>query len=155
DHAVSFKEPLEHLQFDVVCLTSKQIAPPETGCFITGLSLCSAAWDVNRNHLKEPRSSESYGNIPLMWFQPTHGDTTSDSVTNNGSSSTAVAAKKNYQRYRCPLFVYRPDLAAPKDVIVHQYDGESGLFITNVDLSTDTPGKHWLKRGVTLVCQRD
>ena len=73
---------------------------PENGCYIWGLFLEGARWDVEMFELSESKPKELYTDMPVMWLIPT---------ANRKQPETGM--------YLCP--VYKTLTRAGKDYVVY------------------------------------
>ena len=52
---------------------SELVLRPENGCYIRGLFLEGARWDMDSFELAESRPKELYTDMPIMWLVPVAG----------------------------------------------------------------------------------
>jgi len=118
-------------EFRVIERTEDEIYErAEDGCYIRGLFLEGARWDHDSHFLVDPRSKELYSEMPIIWLLP---------VANREKPSSGI--------YGCPCYkilTRRGTLSTT---------GHSTNFIMTVELPSDKPQSHWIKRGVALVTQ--
>ncbi|XP_036594745.1 dynein heavy chain 1, axonemal [Trichosurus vulpecula] len=111
---------------------SELITRPEVGCFIHGLFLEGARWDPNRFFLAESRPKELYTEMAVIWLVP-------------------VANRKPPIRgfYVCPIYKTLTRAGTLSTT------GHSTNYVIAVEIPTDKNQRHWIKRGVALICALD
>lgn len=102
---------------------------PVDGGYIYGLFLEGARW--NGTTLTESRPNELHTEMPVIWLCP---KASHFSITN---------------KYLCPVF------KTLKRVGTFLSNNHSRNFILNIEIPTDLPKSHWIKRGVALICSLD
>eukprot|EP00002_Diphylleia_rotans_P012132 TRINITY_DN2375_c0_g1_i1.p1 TRINITY_DN2375_c0_g1~~TRINITY_DN2375_c0_g1_i1.p1 ORF type:complete len:4335 (+),score=913.34 TRINITY_DN2375_c0_g1_i1:198-13202(+) len=102
---------------------------PESGCYVSGLYLEGATWNVFDCILDEAIPKELHFEMPTIWLKP-----------------TSVDLLQTDGFYSCP--VYRTLFRAG----VLSTTGQSSNHIFNIELPSKQPDKHWVKRGVALFC---
>jgi hypothetical protein len=64
DASVSSNEPVENFDIETIPVSERQKAPPEKGCYITGLHLYGAGFDNHKNCLKPAKCSDEFKTLP-------------------------------------------------------------------------------------------
>ncbi|KAF5403840.1 Dynein heavy chain axonemal [Paragonimus heterotremus] len=102
---------------------------PADGSYIRGLFLEGARWDFQRHLLGESRPKELYVNMPVIWLIP-------------------VAHRKPPTKgsYECPVYKTLTRAGTLSTT------GHSTNFVFAIDIPTDKEEKHWIQRGVALLC---
>ncbi|KAM4654602.1 LOW QUALITY PROTEIN: dynein axonemal heavy chain 1 [Amazona ochrocephala] len=107
-------------------------SPPSEGCYIHGLSLEGARWDPVAFQLAEWHPKELYLEMAVICLLP---------VPHRMSPATGS--------YLCPIYktlTHAGTLSAT---------GHSTNYVIAVEIPTDRPQKHWIKRGTALICGLD
>lgn len=108
---------------------------PEEGVYVRGLFLVGARWDGDQESLAEQRPKILWEEMPVLWLNP------SVIQTNKPVETKAT--------YKCPLY------RTSERHGVLSTTGHSTNFIMPLELPTDFPPSHWVKRGVALISQSD
>ena len=103
---------------------------PEEGAYIYGLYLEGARWDYDRNRLDESHLKVLYSLAPIIWLKPIE-----------------ASEMRDYPHYKCPVY----KTTERKGVL--STTGHSTNFIMIVNMNSDKPESHWVKRGVAMICQ--
>jgi len=104
-------------------------SPPESGCYIYGLFLEGARWDEEAMLLVESAPKELFVTFPLIWFVP------------------AVLREKPADGiYDCPVYKTLTRAGTLSTT------GHSTNFVLWLEIPSDQPQKHWIKRSVALFC---
>ncbi|CBY32415.1 unnamed protein product [Oikopleura dioica] len=105
---------------------------PEDGCYIRGLFLEAAIWDVDKQQLAESRPKELYTDMAAMHLIP---------VPNRVPKTTGI--------YTCPIYktITRAGTLSTT--------GHSTNFVMPVELPTDLNENHWIRRATALMCSLD
>lgn len=122
-----------NFHFDVMSTipTDGSSMPPEEGCYIHGLYLDGCRWDATHEVLGESEPKVLYSEVPVIWLKPTTNPIPTERV------------------YESP--VYRT--SARKGTL--STTGHSTNFVLFILLPSDKPQKHWVKRGVAMLCALD
>ncbi|CAH8652543.1 unnamed protein product [Schistosoma rodhaini] len=102
---------------------------PNDGSYIRGLYLEGAGWDSTLNLLCESRPKELFVNMPVIWLIPTE---------NRKSPSQGI--------YECPVYKTLTRAGTLSTT------GHSTNFVFSIEIPTDQQQKHWVQRGVALLC---
>ncbi|KAK7201712.1 dynein heavy chain [Novymonas esmeraldas] len=106
-------------------------APPEVGCFIHGMFIEGARFDPATLTLTESMPKVLYEQAPMLWLKP---------VIDRVPPSSGI--------YECPLYktVRRAGTLSTT--------GHSTNYVLTAELRTppEADAKHWIRRGVALVC---
>ncbi|XP_038950112.1 dynein axonemal heavy chain 1 isoform X1 [Rattus norvegicus] len=119
--------------FKVLSYASSEIAErPSTGCYIYGLFLEGARWDPFDFQLAESRPKELYTEMAVIWLLP-------------------VANRKvqNQDFYLCPIYKTLTRAGTLSTT------GHSTNYVIAVEIPSNQPQRHWIKRGVALICALD
>ncbi|KAK3252700.1 hypothetical protein CYMTET_38016 [Cymbomonas tetramitiformis] len=129
--ARKYKHPIDTISFSfkVVEIFNEQDIPyvPTDGCYIRGLFLEGARWDLLGGCLTESRNKELYTKMPIIWLRPEH---------NRVPPTSGI--------YFCPVY---------KTLTRHgtlSTTGHSTNFILYMEVSTKEKASHWINRGVAL-----
>lgn len=125
------KTPVDTVNFayEVIATKLEDIKEgPEDGCYIRGLYLEGARWDYEKSQLGECKPKELYSEMPIIWLKP---------VTNK---------QKPQGIYECPVYKTLNRAGTLSTT------GHSTNYIHSIELPTDLPQTHWIKRGVALIC---
>ncbi|ESO89348.1 hypothetical protein LOTGIDRAFT_210379 [Lottia gigantea] len=102
---------------------------PELGCYINGLFVEGARWDHDAGLLAESRPKELYTDMPALWLIPT---------ANRKPPTSGF--------YECPVYKTLTRAGTLSTT------GHSTNFVFAVEVPTDLEQKHWIKRGVAMLC---
>eukprot|EP00112_Aurelia_sp_Birch-Aquarium-sp1_P020988 Seg5537.1 transcript_id=Seg5537.1/GoldUCD/mRNA.D3Y31 product="Dynein heavy chain 3 axonemal" protein_id=Seg5537.1/GoldUCD/D3Y31 len=132
--ARKFKIPIDHVgfQFDVTFSHGEMDTKPENGAYIRGLFMEGARWDSTAEAIGESHPKILYDEIPNIWIIP--------------------GEKKKFkpkQSYTCPVY----KTTARRGTL--STTGHSTNFVMYLALPSDKPERHWVNRGVALLCQLD
>lgn len=122
-----------NFHFDVMSdIPTDGSAPqPADGCYIHGLYLDGCRWDPSTQALGESEANVLYSEVPVIWLKPTTLPVPDSGV------------------YESP--VYRT--SARKGTL--STTGHSTNFVLFILLPSLSPPKHWVKRGVAMLCALD
>ena len=98
--------------------------PPSDGAFIWGLFLEGARWDMKEHKLAESRPKELFTELPIIHLLP-----------------IANRAKREDGFYLAPVYKTMSRFG------VLSTTGHSTNFIMAIEIPTDKPQDHWIKRG--------
>ncbi|KAL0221591.1 hypothetical protein RCL1_001445 [Eukaryota sp. TZLM3-RCL] len=121
-------------EFHVVQTPKEQITqPPEEGCYIHGLFLDGARWDMGKQIVADSLPKQLYCELPVIWLKP------------------VVADQKKVSKlsYPCPTYKTSERRGTLSTT------GHSTNFILNIDLPSDRDKEFWYLRGVAAICQLD
>lgn len=102
---------------------------PEDGCYIRGLFIEGARWDMDAFELAESRPKELYTDMPVMWLVP-----------------TADRKQPESGIYMCPVYKTLTRAGTLSTT------GHSTNYVIAVEVPSSKPQFHWIKRGVALLC---
>uniref|UniRef100_A0A8B9CDG4 Dynein axonemal heavy chain 1 n=1 Tax=Anser brachyrhynchus TaxID=132585 RepID=A0A8B9CDG4_9AVES len=106
--------------------------PPAEGCYIHGLFLEGARWDPSAFQLVESRPKELYTEMAVIWLLP---------VPSRKPPANGI--------YLCPIYKTLTRAGTLSTT------GHSTNYVITVELPTDKPQQHWIKRGTALICSLD
>ncbi|KAJ3087451.1 Dynein heavy chain 1, axonemal [Quaeritorhiza haematococci] len=131
NYARKYVVSIDLLGFDfrVVDLRWEEIAVrPSDGCYIRGLFLEGARWDSVRRVLGESRAKELYTEMSVIWLLP---------KPNRKKPETGI--------YDCPVYKTLTRAGTLSTT------GHSTNYVLTIELPSDQPQSHWIKRGVALI----
>uniref|UniRef100_A0A8D2LID0 Dynein axonemal heavy chain 1 n=1 Tax=Varanus komodoensis TaxID=61221 RepID=A0A8D2LID0_VARKO len=105
---------------------------PAQGCYIHGLFLEGARWDPMFLQLTESRPKELYTEMAVLWLVP---------VPNRKPPTTGI--------YLCPIYKTLTRAGTLSTT------GHSTNYVIAVEIPTNKSQRHWIKRGVALICALD
>ncbi|XP_029448950.1 dynein heavy chain 14, axonemal isoform X2 [Rhinatrema bivittatum] len=118
----------------------KDDSPPAEGILIFGLYLDGARWNPETQALEDSQLHNRFYSFPEIQFVPKQisaGEICSDE-------------KKNKQlSYECPLY------RTPQRAGILSSTGVSTNYVTTIRLPSLSISRHWITRGVALLCQLD
>ncbi|KAJ3125137.1 Dynein heavy chain 1, axonemal [Nowakowskiella sp. JEL0407] len=103
-------------------------AKPSDGCYIRGLYLEGARWDVGKKSLAESRPKELYTEMSVLWLVP-----------------KANRKKPDVGIYDCPVYKTLTRAGTLSTT------GHSTNYVLTIELPSELPQSHWIKRGVALI----
>ncbi|KAJ1570091.1 Dynein heavy chain 1, axonemal [Nowakowskiella sp. JEL0078] len=101
---------------------------PSDGCYIRGLYLEGSRWDAGRKVLAESRAKELYTEMEVLWLVP---------KANRKKPETGI--------YDCPVYKTLTRAGTLSTT------GHSTNYVLTIELPSDLPQSHWIKRGVALI----
>ncbi|KEG11834.1 dynein heavy chain [Trypanosoma grayi] len=104
-------------------------APPETGCYVHGIFIEGARIDRHTMQLAESMPNVLFERVPMLWLNP---------VINREKPKDDV--------YVCPLY------KTLRRAGTLSTTGHSTNYVLTMEIPTAVDPKHWIKRGVALVC---
>uniref|UniRef100_A0A8C3K7K0 Dynein axonemal heavy chain 1 n=1 Tax=Calidris pygmaea TaxID=425635 RepID=A0A8C3K7K0_9CHAR len=123
---------IDTISFSFQEAVSDLTRPPDQGCYIHGLFLEGARWDPAAFQLAESRPKELYTEMAVIWLLP---------VPNRKPPATGT--------YLCPIYKTLTRAGTLSTT------GHSTNYVIAVEIPTDKPQKHWIKRGTALICALD
>jgi len=118
--------------FEVVpYIQSDHNEPPEDGCYIHGLFLDGARF--KDGYMCEPMKRQLNSIMPTVWLKP----------------MKEADIPKDRNEYPCPIYKTSERFG------VLSTTGRSTNFVIAVNIPSKEPAKHWVKRGVALLCQKE
>uniref|UniRef100_G1R661 Dynein axonemal heavy chain 1 n=1 Tax=Nomascus leucogenys TaxID=61853 RepID=G1R661_NOMLE len=105
---------------------------PQVGCYIHGLFLEGARWDPEAFQLADSRPKELYTEMAVIWLLPTPNRKAQDQ-----------------DFYLCPIYKTLTRAGTLSTT------GHSTNYVIAVEIPTHQPQRHWIKRGVALICALD
>lgn len=136
NYARKYKIAIDTLSFEFDVLPEihpdHPIAPAD-GCYVHGLFLEGARWDNTAGLLVEPLPRQLFAEMPVIWLKP--------------KETRKMTVGR--QQYVCP--VYKTSLR--HGVLTTQ--GLSSNYVIAIRLPSNKEERHWIRRGVALLCQLD
>uniref|UniRef100_H0V0D2 Dynein axonemal heavy chain 1 n=1 Tax=Cavia porcellus TaxID=10141 RepID=H0V0D2_CAVPO len=126
------------ISIDIISFDFKVWSPselkerPQVGCYIHGLFLEGARWDMEDFQLAESRPKELYTDMAVIWLMP-----------------VPHRKAQNQDTYLCPIYKTLTRAGTLSTT------GHSTNYVIAVEIPTDQPQRHWIKRGVALICALD
>nr|XP_023655546.1 dynein heavy chain 1, axonemal [Paramormyrops kingsleyae] len=107
-------------------------ARPDVGCYIRGLFLEGARWDPHAGLLAESRPRELHTEMAVIWLVP---------AAHRKAPTSGV--------YICPIYKTLTRAGTLSTT------GHSTNYVIAVEIPSDRHQRHWIKRGVALICALD
>ena len=107
----------------------KLLAAPSEGCFIKGLYMEGARWDYQKHRVGESKAKELFTEVPIIWLKP---------AVNRQVPTSGI--------YLCPVYKTLTRAGTLSTT------GHSTNFVFPVELPSNVKQKHWIKRGVAMLC---
>jgi dynein heavy chain len=104
-------------------------APPEDGVYIYGMFLDGARWDAEAKMLAESHPKQLFADLPVVWLKP--------EVDRKGGARDGVYISPCYKTL--------------KRAGVLSTTGHSTNYVMTMEIPTDKPGAHWIKRGLAAM----
>jgi dynein heavy chain len=101
---------------------------PVDGCYIRGLYMEGARWDPTRKTLAESKPKELYSDMPVIWLIP---------KPQRKKPETGI--------YDCPVYKTLTRAGTLSTT------GHSTNYVLAIELPSEHPQSHWIKRGVALI----
>ncbi|KAI8896128.1 dynein heavy chain and region D6 of dynein motor-domain-containing protein [Globomyces pollinis-pini] len=131
NYARKYVVSIDLLSFEFKILDTKWeeiITKPADGCYIRGLYLEGARWDTPKKSLDESRPKELYTEMNVIWLLP---------KANRKKPSSGI--------YECPVYKTLTRAGTLSTT------GHSTNYVLTIELPSDQPPAHWVKRGVALI----
>ncbi|KAJ1514588.1 Dynein heavy chain 1, axonemal [Coelomomyces lativittatus] len=130
--ARKYSLPIDTIQFSFKILKDswdRIQSGPEDGCYIRGLLLEGARWDSTIEALNESRPKELYSDMAVIWLLP---------IQHRVKPTSGI--------YDCPVYKTLTRAGTLSTT------GHSTNYVLTIELKTNHPPSHWIKRGVALIC---
>jgi dynein heavy chain len=88
-----------------------------------------ARWDHQKHRVSESRAKELFTEVPVIWLKP---------AVNRQNPLTGI--------YVCPVYKTLTRAGTLSTT------GHSTNFVFSVELPSNVKQKHWIKRGVAMLC---
>ncbi|GFS18450.1 dynein heavy chain 1, axonemal [Elysia marginata] len=129
NHARKIKVSIDTITFDFKVKSKEINKAPKHGCYVDGMFLEGARWDSHHKVLHESKAKELFTSMPTIWLLP---------VPDRVPPDTGV--------YHCPVYKTLTRAGTLSTT------GHSTNFVFTVEIPSDKPQRHWIKRGVALMC---
>jgi len=123
---------IDSLSFDFKVIDkpyNKITEKPKDGCYIRGLYLEGARWDSQKEALNESFPKTLYSEMPVIWLLP---------VKDRVKPTTKI--------YECPVYKTLTRAGTLSTT------GHSTNYVLTIEIPSNHPQSHWIKRGVALIC---
>lgn len=133
--ARAHRVPIDEVAFQFNVLgtdPSQYVSPPTEGVLVHGMFIEGCGWDSIERKLCEAEPKVLTVQAPVFWLQPKHQSNVYHS-----------------QCYDCPLYRTKERKGTLSTT------GHSTNFVMFVKTPTDMPPRHWIRRGVAMLCQLD
>lgn len=152
NYARAHRIPIDEIAFDFHVLpdvspSNPTVTGPEEGVYIHGLYLEGARWDstaADGGVLAEPIRRQLFSEMPVIWLRPVHAAKLAAATAAKAKQAGAASMS-----YTCPVY------KTSKRAGTLSTTGHSTNFILAIRLASNLPERHWVKRGVALLCQLD
>lgn len=133
NYARKYKIAIDLLDFDFEVVVDEDNAQvPEDGINVVGMYIEGCKWNHREMTLDESDAKILFVKCPMVWFKP-----------------CKVEEFIKLQTYDCPIY----KTSVRKGVLMTT--GHSTNFVLYLRLPTRVDPKHWIKRGVAILCSLD
>ncbi|XP_063674391.1 dynein axonemal heavy chain 1-like isoform X3 [Bolinopsis microptera] len=119
-------------EYRVVPVTEEIKEKPKTGCYVSGFFVEGARWCSETHVLAESRPKELFTDMPTIQLIP---------AADREQPSSGI--------YICPVYKTLTRAGTLSTT------GHSTNFVMPLELPSDKPPEHWIKRAVALICALD
>ncbi|GLV39946.1 Dynein heavy chain at 36C [Carabus blaptoides fortunei] len=132
NYARKYIVSIDSINFSYKVLDTMPDKRPDDGCCIYGLFLEGARWNPKAAILDESFPKELYAEMPVIWMIP---------QVNHKKPEKGV--------YECPVYKTLTRAGTLSTT------GHSTNYVVAIEVPSNQPEKHWIKRGVALICALD
>ncbi|KAL3266453.1 hypothetical protein HHI36_010625 [Cryptolaemus montrouzieri] len=122
---------IDTINFAFRVLNDRPSKRPPDGCCILGLFLEGCRWNAQAGQLDESHPKELYTEMPVIWLIPEENHQKPDNI------------------YVCPVYKTLTRAGTLSTT------GHSTNYVLAIEVPSDKPERHWIKRGVALICALD